>query len=74
MVVVMLPLRNGRDFPITQALISKLEPCYPAVDVLQTFHEMRGWLLLHADRRKTRRGMSNFISNWLKSEQDKYGG
>lgn len=72
-VVVELPLRNGRDYPVTRAMIEKLDPCYPAVDVEQTFREMRAWLLLNTERLKTRRGIGRFIANWLSSEQAKHG-
>lgn len=72
-VVLTLPLRNGREWPVTQAFINKLEPCYPHVDVPQTFREMRGWLLINTEKRKTTRGIRRFISNWLASEQAKHG-
>ncbi len=32
---------------------------------------MRGWLLSNKDRRKTRRGISRFITSWLSREQDR---
>ena len=32
---------------------------------------MRGWLMANPDRRKTKRGISRFINNWLSREQDK---
>lgn len=68
-----LPLRDGSEFPVKQSLVKELEPIYPAVDIPATLKEMRGWLLLNADRRKTRAGVRRFIGNWLQSEQAKHG-
>jgi hypothetical protein len=69
-----LPLRDGSQFPVRQSLVKELEPLYPAVDLTATLKEMKGWLLLNTDRRKTRAGIRRFIGNWLQSEQAKHGG
>lgn len=69
-----LPLRDGGEFPVRQSLVAELEPLYPAVDLPATLKEMKGWLLLNTDRRKTRAGIRRFIGNWLQSEQAKHGG
>jgi hypothetical protein len=69
-----LPLRDGSQFPVRQSLVAELEPLYPAVDLTATLKEMKGWLLLNTDRRKTRAGIRRFIGNWLQSEQAKHGG
>jgi hypothetical protein len=69
-----LPLREGGDFPVRQSLVAELEPLYPAVDIPATLKEMKGWLVLNAERRKTKRGVRRFICNWLQSEQEKHGG
>ena len=69
-----LPLRDGSEFPVRQSLVAELEPLYPAVDLTATLKEMKGWLLLNTDRRKTRAGIRRFIGNWLQSEQAKHGG
>lgn len=69
-----LPLREGGDFEVRQSLVVELEPLYPAVDIPTTVREMKAWLLLNTDRRKTRRGIRRFIGNWLQSEQQKHGG
>lgn len=73
-VVENLPLRDGSSFPVKQSLVDELSPIYPAVDVPATVREMKGWLLLNPDRRKTRAGVRRFIGNWLQSEQAKHGG
>ena len=69
-----LPLRDGSEFPVRLSLVSQLEPLYPAVDVSATVKEMKGWLLLNAERRKTKSGIKRFIGTWLQNEQAKHGG
>lgn len=73
-VVISLPLRDGSEFDVRQHFVAELEPLYPAVDVPQTLREMRGWLLTHSERLKTRRGTPAFIGKWLQGEQEKHGG
>jgi len=72
-VFITLPMRNGSEFEVSEKMVNDLDPLYPAVNVQQTLREMRAWLMLNAHRRKTRRGMGAFISNWLSSEQAKHG-
>lgn len=72
--VMALPLRDGGDFEVKQSLVAELEPLYPHVDIPATLREMRGWLVLNAERRKTKRGVRKFIGNWLQSEEEKHGG
>lgn len=72
-VVEKLPLREGGEFEVFEKLVRDLEPLYPNVDVPATLREMRAWLLLNKDRRKTRRGITRFIGNWLQSEQERHG-
>ena len=68
-----LPLIDGSNFEVHQSLVAELEPLYPAVDIPATLREMKGWLLLNAERRKTRRGVKAFIGKWLQTEQAKHG-
>jgi uncharacterized protein YdaU (DUF1376 family) len=72
-VIQTLPLREGGEFQVRQSLVAELEPLYPAVDVPATLNEMKAWLILNVDRRKTRRGVRKFIGHWLQSEQEKHG-
>ena len=69
-----LPLREGGEFEVRQSLVAELEPLYPSVDLPTTLREMKAWLVLNVDRRKTRRGIRKFICNWLQGEQEKHGG
>ena len=73
-VVITLPMRDGREFEVSEKLVMELDPLYPAVDVPQTLREMKGWLLGNPERRKTRKGMMRFITRWLQEEQSKHGG
>ncbi len=68
-----LPLNDGSDFQITQAFIDEWQPLYPAVDVLQQLRSMKGWLISHPTKRKTRGGIKRFINKWLSDSQDKGG-
>ena len=68
-----LPLREGGEFDVRQSLVAELEPLYPSVDLPATLREMKAWLVLNVDRRKTRKGIRKCIGNWLQGEQEKHG-
>lgn len=72
-ILITLPLREGGEFEVRQSLVAEVEPLCPAVDVPATLKEMKLWLVGNPDRRKTRKGIRRFITNWLKSEQEKHG-
>lgn len=72
--VITLQLNTGEEYPISQNDISLWEELYPVVDVLQELRKMKGWLLSHPKKRKTKRGIKAFITTWLAKEQDKGGG
>lgn len=69
-VIETLPLINGQ-FEVRQSFLAELEPIYPKVDVPATVREMKGWLIGNPDRRKTRKGVKRFITQWLQKEQQK---
>lgn len=72
-ILITLPLRTGGDFEVRRSLVAELEPLCPAVDVPLTLTEMKLWLVGNPDRRKTPKGIRRFITNWLKTEQEKHG-
>lgn len=72
--VIALPLNDGTEHKITLPDIEEWSALYPAVDILQELRNMRGWLLSNPGRRKTRRGISRFITAWLQKEQDRPSG
>lgn len=68
---ITLPLNDGSEYEVTEEQCQEWARLYPAVDVPQQLRNMRGWLLSNLDRRKTRRGISRFITGWLSREQDR---
>ena len=71
--VITLQLNTGDEYPIQQGDIDLWQELYPAVDILQELRKMKGWLLSHPKKRKTRRGVKAFVTGWLAKEQDKGG-
>lgn len=71
--MILLPLNDGTEYPVYQDQCREWEKLYPAVDVIQQLRNMRGWLNSNPLRRKTKRGISCFITSWLSKEQDKGG-
>lgn len=70
-VFIGIPLNDGSEYPITQKTIDELGALYPAVDVPQTFREIRGWSIANQQKRKTRLGVMRFVASWLQREQNK---
>lgn len=71
--VITLPLNDGSEYSVFQSQCQEWEKLYPAVDVMQEFRKMRGWLISNPDKKKTRRGINRFINSWLSREQDRGG-
>lgn len=71
--VFSLPLTDKTEYYITQVMVDKWAQLYPAVDVMQDLRGMKGWLDTNPSRRKTRKGISRFINNWLCRTQDRGG-
>lgn len=71
--VISLILNDKTFHDIYQKDIEKWNDLFPAVDVMQELRKMVGWLDSNPTKRKTRRGVSRFINNWLSNAQDKGG-
>lgn len=71
--VAFLPLNDGTEYGIKQDDIDHWKELYPSVDVEQEIRNMIGWLEGNKSRRKTRRGITAFITSWLSKEQDRGG-
>ena len=71
--MITLLLNTGQEYPITQSNITEWTNLYPAVDVMQSLRNMKGWCISNPAKRKTRKGIQRFINNWLASEQNKGG-
>ena len=73
-VVYELELNDGSMYGIPQSDYDKYVELYPAVDVMQQFRKMTGWIDASPNNRKTRKGIKKFINGWLSREQDKGSG
>jgi len=62
---VLFPLKTGDEHSVYEDQIAEWQDLYPAVDVRQELRSMRGWLLSNPRKRKTKRGVSNFVTSWL---------
>jgi hypothetical protein len=71
--VISLILNDKSFHDVYQKDIDKWTELYPAVDIIQELRKMVGWLDSNPTKRKTKRGISRFINNWLASAQDKGG-
>ena len=70
---ISLILNDKSEYPVYQDQIDKWIGLYPAVDVGQELRKMAGWCEANPNRRKTKRGVLNFINSWLSREQDRGG-
>lgn len=71
--VISLILNDKSLHDVFESDIEGWKELYPAVDILQEFKKMKGWLDSNPDRRKTRRGINRFINSWLSRAQDSGG-
>lgn len=71
--VILLPLNDGTEYPVSVEQCQKWAGLYPAVDVIQQLRGMCGWLDANPQKRKTRRGIQRFVNAWLTREQDRAG-
>ncbi len=71
--VFALPLNDGSEYEITEKQVQEWAELYPAVDIMQDLRKMKGWLNSNPAKKKTRRGILRFITNWFSRTQDKGG-
>ncbi len=69
---VALMLSDGSEWTASDSLLAEYARLYPGVDVGQQFRCMRAWCISNPEKRKTRRGITRFVNNWLAREQDSY--
>ena len=62
---------RGEEIPVSEDLVKMWQQTYPAVNVRQELQRMKSWAISNPTQRKTRQGMTRFIDNWLKKEQDR---
>lgn len=68
-----LPLNDGTNYEVSVDDIKQFKELYPATDVEQQLRSMKGWLIGNPTKKKTRKGINRFITNWLSREQNKGG-
>jgi len=69
-IVFTIPLEDKTEYEICSEQYEKWCNLYPAVDIMQSFRNMLGWLDAKPERRKTRRGAKTFINGWLTKAQE----
>jgi len=69
-IVFTIPLEDKTEYEICSEQYKKWCELYPAVDIMQSFRNMAGWLDAKPERRKTRRGAKTFINHWLTKAQE----
>ena len=68
--LIMLPLNDGTEYPVATSMANEWQQLYQATNVVTELRKMRGWLLADPTRRKTKRGILRFVTNWLSRAQD----
>ena len=71
--VILFPLRDGTEYPVSQQQCREWAELYPAVNVVQQLRSMRGWLDANPQKRKAKGGITRFVNGWLAREQNKGG-
>lgn len=70
---VSLILNDKSLYGIEQSKAEHWQSLFPAVDIMQELRKMSAWCEANPSKRKTRRGIERFITNWLSTTQDKGG-
>ena len=72
-IFITIPLIDKSEHQVLEVDVDSYAELYPAVDVKQELRGMKGWCQANPTKRKTRKGISRFINNWLARTQDKGG-
>jgi len=70
-VFLKVPLNTGDLFWISRIWLEKQREFYPGINIELVCRQAAGWLENNPKYRKTRGGMSRFLSSWFNREQDK---
>jgi len=73
-VIYQLMLNDGSYYDVHQSEIDELKDIYQNVNLEYEFKRMIRWIKDNPTKRKTKRGISKFISSWLDKEQNRYHG
>lgn len=63
-------LSDKTYYYVTDKDLALWKECYPAVDVEQELRKMAAWCDGNPQKRKTKRGVRSFITNWLSKQHD----
>lgn len=70
-VVLSFPVSGEpKTWLLTEDLLKKLQPLYQGIDVLLEAKKALNWIELNPSRKKTARGMGNFLTRWMDRAQN----
>jgi hypothetical protein len=65
--------KDAKPWPLTQTQIDDWRTAFPAVDVLGECRKALAWIAANPQKRKTYRGVPNFLFSWLDRAQNRGG-
>lgn len=68
---IKIPLNDKSFYDVPLQRISEWKDVFPAVNVEEQLKRMAVWCNANPTKKKTRRGVERFITNWLSREQDR---
>lgn len=68
--VLSIPCPGGKTWTLTEPQLAGWQELYPTLDCLFECKKASAWLEANPQRRKTARGMSRFLLNWLNRAND----
>lgn len=69
--MIEIPLQGGEIHQISDTEIRMKQDGYPSLDVAQEYWKMQQWCEANPRKRKTKRGISRFINDWLNRACDR---
>ena len=66
--VEVLPLLNGRDYPVFESDVEKWRLSYPSLDIEAELRRMKDWLNANPKKRKAPMDIQRFITGWFSHE------
>lgn len=67
---ILVPLKTGEDFPISETMTAEYEAAYPNIDVRDNLRRYRAWALSNPGNRKTKAGILRSVNGWLSREAE----
>jgi hypothetical protein len=61
---------DPQSWPLRQSRVDRLQQVYPSLDVLAEVRRADAWLEAKPERRKTARGMPEFLRGWMDRAQN----